>query len=84
MKNINEFLKLVKLEPLLVNYTDINPKGSIYHRLNGKSTRGDKPKEITDQDKIQLADGLKKFVADTEIVIKSLEVEPNKAIDEAG
>lgn len=36
--NVKGVFKFVKLLPLLEEYTDINPKGGIYHRINGKST----------------------------------------------
>lgn len=72
MKNISELLKLVKLAPFLEKYTSVNPKGGIYHRINGKATRGDKPKDLTEDDNNQIKEGLKKLVADVNKLIETL------------
>lgn len=72
MKNISEFLKLVKLAPFLEKYTPVNPKGGIYHRINGKATRGDKPKDLTDDDKNQMKEGMKKLVVEINTLIDTI------------
>lgn len=73
MENVNEFLEVVKLAPFLLKYTDVNPKGGIYHRINGKATRGDKPKSITEDDKKQMREGMDKLIQDIEKVKASLD-----------
>jgi len=72
MQNINEVFKLVKLEPFTEKYTTLKARGGLYHRINGKSTRGDKPKDLTDNDKEQLKKGLSEMVKDITSVIEKL------------
>jgi len=72
MENINEVFKLVKLEPFCDQYTNLKARGGLYHRINGKSTRGDKPKDLTDNDRKELKEGLTKMVEDINKIIETL------------
>lgn len=72
MQSINDVFKLVKLEPFCDQFTNLKARGGLYHRINGKSTRGDKPKELTDNDKAELKAGLTKMVQEINTIIETL------------
>lgn len=72
IKNINDVFKLVKLEPFCDQFTNLKARGGLYHRINGKSTRGDKPKELTENDRSELKEGLTKMVEEIKTIIKTL------------
>lgn len=72
--NFKELSKTLRLTTFLETYTILNPKGGIYHRINGKATgTHSKTKELTQDDKLQLSNGLKKLQVDINAVIKQFE-----------
>ncbi len=73
MENLKDVFKVVKLEKLCTNYTEINVRGGLYHRINGKATNASgKEKDLTPEDKTQLKEGLKKMILDINQVLKTI------------
>lgn len=69
MKNLKEVFKYVKLAPFTEDFTSINVKAGLYHRINGKSTAAGKEKDLTEDDKTQLKAGLTALMKDIKKVI---------------
>lgn len=72
MENLKDIFNIVKLEKLCSTYTDINVRGGLYHRINGKATVTGKSKELTDEDKTKLKEGLELFITDVKKVLKTI------------
>lgn len=78
---IKDLTKVIKLSPFLENYTDINPSGGIYHRINGKGTgKNSKTKDLTNEDKIAIREGLHKLSSEINEVVQSLKVEEDDQV----
>jgi hypothetical protein len=59
INNVKDVFKIVRLSALLSSFTDINPAGGIYHRINNKSTQEkDKQTNLRDEEKNKLRDAL--------------------------
>lgn len=81
INNVKEVFSTVRLSALLTNFTDINPAGGIYHRINNKSTQAnDKQTNLKKEEKIKLRDALISLgeqILDVAIS-KELDVEENE------
>lgn len=78
---MKELIKVIKFAPFISNYTELNPSGGIQHRINGYGTTNkSKPKELTNNDKIQIKQGLEKLVTDIQSVLLTLNVEEDDQI----
>lgn len=58
-----QVFEVVKLAALCENYTGIDPRAGLYHRLKGYDTNK-KPASLTDEDTAQLKAGILKLAAD--------------------
>lgn len=62
MDNIKEISKYIKMQALLTDFSDVNAKGGIRHRIYGtdkiKNTRS---RELTEQDVIMLKEAITKL-----------------------
>lgn len=75
IKDLKETFKIIRLSAFLENYTDINPKGGIYPRLNGKSTSvNDKQNTLRDEEKEKLRNSLLELSDDLIAISKCLEL----------
>lgn len=69
-----ELTGVLRLTTFLERYTSINPKGGVYHRLNGKGTgTQSKTKDLTIEEKTQLSSALKELTIDINNVVKSFD-----------
>lgn len=75
MKRLNDvFALFMKLGPFCKKYTNIDPAKGLYHRMKGYSTGGKEGKsaDLTDDDRTQIKEGLRKFVNDVnELIAKN-------------
>ena len=78
---IKDLTGVLKLSAFLERYTDINPKGGIYNRINGKATgKLSKTKELTAKDKIAIRKGLQELSDEINLVIGDLTTEEDDQI----
>lgn len=66
--SVHGLFKYVKKESFMLDYGGINPKGGFNHRFCGTDTNGVHVKELTENDKRVIADGLDGFIVDCLVV----------------
>lgn len=64
IKSMGDILKIVKIQPLLEDYTEINPNGGIRMRINNKGSNERARKELKPEEKEGLENGLIEFFND--------------------
>lgn len=69
MKSIKEVFKYLKLAPFTEDFTNINVRSGLYHRINGKSTAAGKERDLTEDDKAQIKAGWEKMKKDIDEVM---------------
>ena len=63
--DLKGIFRVIKFKGFIENYTTLNILGGVYQRFSGKGTGAkSKTKDLTDDDRQQIAIGLKKLAVD--------------------
>lgn len=61
--DIKQVFEIVKISNFCAEYTDIDPKKGLYHRMKGYNTGG-KATELKPEDRKEIAEGIARFAED--------------------